>query len=155
MTKQKTQVQDETNGFDADTQPITNEVATTSSNSLEVGGFSNFDALSAALDQSEDLDQKEVGIVMTSEYFQLKKEGDKFRGVFAGLTEIQVKDKGTDSLVTLPAVRLIYNRQMYVNAGAALVKEFSDGFISVGQMVEVIFTKTVGNTKIYSVSILR
>jgi len=131
--------------------------STTQSADLEVtndNSFEEFGGIAEALDLSDNLDQMETKVIMTSEYFKLEKVGDSFRGIFAGLTEITVKDKKTDTLVKLEAVRLINNRQAYVNAGYTLVKQFADGSIKVGQPVQVTYRELKGDTKIYEVAIL-
>ena len=128
------------------------ETAVETTDALEVS--KDFTDISAVMYQSDNLDEMEVAVVMTSKYFKLEKPGEKFRGVYAGLTEVTVKDESTDELKTLHAVRLINNRQAYVNAGFTLVRQFEDGSISIGQPVEVEYTELRKKTKIYKVSLL-
>jgi hypothetical protein len=114
------------------------------------------DELAALMELSDEKNIKKAQKVatLTSEYFELPKEGDSFKGVFIGFTKCSFKDKGTGDIRQIPGIRLMYNRKIYVNAGVALVNEFERGAVPAGTLVEIVFKEKKGNAKIYEVNIM-
>jgi len=103
---------------------------------------------------SMSLDDLKPQINVSSEYIELNKVGDTFRGVYVGETSANVADKQTGELKQLRAARFLINGAMYINAGVVLVDEIAKAGIPSGTPVEVAYTAKKNNTKIYSVTLL-
>jgi hypothetical protein len=106
------------------------------------------------LQESENLDDLQEQIILTSEGISLDKVGEHFNGIFWGFSHMTVKDQTTDEIKEIPAVQFLVNKQIRINGGAALVNEFKKINVGRGTKVRVTFTKKEGNLKIYSVSLL-
>ena len=110
--------------------------------------------LNAFLQESENLDDLQEQIILTSEGISLDKVGEYFNGIFWGFSHMTVKDQNSDEIKTIPAVQFVINKQIRINGGAALVNEFKKINVPRGTKVRVTFAKKEGNLKIYSVSLL-
>lgn len=106
------------------------------------------------LQESENLDNLQEQIILTSEGISLDKVGEHFNGIFWGFSTMTVKDQTTDEIKEIPAVQFLINKQIRINGGAALVNEFKKINVGRGTKVRVTFTKKEGNLKLYSVSLL-
>lgn len=127
------------------------EVINVSTNANAVSPVEELD-FAALVEQSSDLNDMEVVLNLTAEYINLDKPGDKFRGIYYGMSEITVNDN--DEQRTMPAAQFIVNRQMRVNGGVVLVNEIKRANLKPGTPVEVCFSKQDGRTKIYTVSLI-
>lgn len=116
----------------------------------------NYEAvdLNTLLSDSENLDDLQEQIILTSEGISLDKVGEYFNGIFYGFSHMTVKDQATDEIKEIPAVQFVINKQIRINGGAALVNEFKKINVPKGTKVRVTFAKKEGNLKIYSVSLL-
>ena len=110
--------------------------------------------LNAFLQESENLDDLQEQIILTSEGISLDKVGEYFNGIFWAFSTMTVKDQNTGEIKTIPAVQFLINKQIRINAGAALVNEFKKINPTRGTKLRVTFAKKEGNLKIYSVSLL-
>ena len=108
----------------------------------------------AMVEASAEMNDMEVVLNLTAEYIQLNAPGDKFRGIYYGMTEITVNDQNTGEQKTLPAAQFIVNRQMRINGGAVLVNEILRSKVQPGTPVEIKFERQESRVKIYSVSLL-
>lgn len=108
----------------------------------------------ALVEQSAELNDKEVVLNLTAEYIQLNAPGDSFRGIYYGMTEITVNDMNTGEQKILPAAQFIVNRQMRINGGTVLVNEINKSKVRPGTPVEIRFERQENRVKIYSVSLL-
>lgn len=107
----------------------------------------------------ETLDKMTPGISMNPRYYDFKNVGDKVRGVFTGYRTITVNDQKSGEKKQLEAVGWLgMDKQLYLNAGVALVRVFLDNNTPVGSPVEIEMTETKkgkapGSTvKIYNVT---
>jgi hypothetical protein len=125
----------------------TTEIAT-SNGMLEVSNIADLLVASTKLDALKPV------VTLSSEYIELESVGSTFRGIYAGPTEIQVTDKETAELRTIPAVRFVVDKKIRVNAGAVLVSEVKRCAVSVGTPIEVKYTKKEGQVKIYELTLL-
>lgn len=110
--------------------------------------------LSAMLDASRNLEAAKPVLTLTQIYKEFSKVGETFRGVFFGIVAINVKDKETEDLVERPAIRIINDGKVYLNAGVNLVNQFRNSNIPIGTPVEIEFTEKHGQVKVYSITIL-
>lgn len=108
--------------------------------------------LSELIAKSTELSKLKPVMTLTADYIELEKPDDKFRGVYVGVGEINVTDKATGELRSLPCARFIVDKQVKINAGVSLVRELKA--IPVGTSVEVQYLRKDGNVKIYSVTLL-
>lgn len=111
-------------------------------------------ALLAAMEKSDSLDKMQSVMKLTAKYIELEKPSESFRGVFIGMGEINVNDKNTGEVKSIPAARFIINKQVFINAGAVLVTEINRSGVPVGTPLEVTYERKEGNTKIYSITLL-
>lgn len=118
--------------------------------------LSSADHLAALLERSEEKNLKKAVPLMrvTSDYFTLAKEGESITGIFAGYTTCTFNKKEGEGTYQLPAIRIVKDRKILVNAGVALVNEFERANIPVETVVTITFVAKKGNAKIYAVDIL-
>lgn len=112
------------------------------------------EVLLAAIENSQSLDALAPAMTLTAEYIELEKPSESFRGIFLGFSEIQVTDKSTGELRSIPAARFVINKAVFVNAGAVLISELKRAGVPVGTPLEVCYERKEGNTKIYSITLL-
>ena len=106
------------------------------------------------LEASANLTQLKAAINLSPEYIELAKQGESFRGIFWGFTEITVNDQVTGEQRTIPAAAFLVDKAIRINAGVALVGECKKSGIDKGTPVEVAFKEKKGNLKIYSLTLL-
>jgi hypothetical protein len=112
------------------------------------------EAMAQILEQSTELEKKEVVVTMTAEYIELEKPSESFRGVFIGFQPFTPTDKNTGEIRNLKAARFVINKQVFINAGAVLVSELERAAVPAGTPLEVTYDRKEGNTKIYSIALL-
>jgi len=112
------------------------------------------DDIAALLEASTGLEKKKPSLSLTQKYFEFAKVGEKTRGIFFGLTTINVKDKESEDLREIKAVQWISDKQVYINGGANLVSQVEKLNLPKGTAIEIEFTEKSGNVKIYSISLL-
>lgn len=110
--------------------------------------------LAALLEASHKVEKLKPTFTLTSEYIELQKPSEFFKGIYAGVTEMQVSDKQTGELKTLACARFLINGKIYINGGAVLLSEIKRAALEIGTPVQVTFTKKEGNTKIYELALL-
>jgi hypothetical protein len=108
--------------------------------------------LSELIAKSEGMSKLKPVMTLTADYIELEKPDDFFRGVYIGIGSINVTDKATGELRTIPCARFICDKQVKINAGVSLVRELKD--VPQGTSVEVKYLRKDGNVKIYSVTLL-
>jgi hypothetical protein len=109
---------------------------------------------SDAIERSASVDKLKPLMTLTADYIELEKPSESFRGIYVGLQEMKITDKGTGELKHLMAARFIINKKIFINAGAVLVSELQRGNIPVGTPLQVTYERKEGNTKIYSITLL-
>ena len=106
------------------------------------------------LEASANLSKLKTAINLSPEYIELAKQGENFRGIFWGFTEITVNDQVTGEQRTIPAAAFLVDKSIRINAGVALVSECKKAGIDKGTPLEVTFKEKKGNLKIYSLTLL-
>jgi hypothetical protein len=122
----------------------------------------NNDALIALMDQSTKVDKLEPVMSLTAESLELSKPGESFKGLFVDFTTMNVKGQITDEetgdqiegLKEIKAVRLLSNKQFFLNAGVALVNELEKLNIPTGTPILITLKEVKNKTKIYSIDLL-
>ena len=109
---------------------------------------------SDAIERSASVDKLKPLMTLTADYIELEKPSESFRGIYVGLQEMKITDKGTGELKHLTAARFIINKKIFINAGAVLVSELQRGNIPVGTPLQVTYERKEGNTKIFSITLL-
>lgn len=112
------------------------------------------ESLDAILAASRSLTAAKPVLTLTNVYKEFEKIGETFRGVYYGISNITVKDQASGELVERPAVRLINDGTVYLNAGVNLVNQFRRNNLKVGTAVEIEYIEKQGNVKVYSLAIL-
>lgn len=106
------------------------------------------------LEASSNLSKLKTAINLSPEYIELVKQGESFRGIFWGFTQITVNDQVTGEQRTIDAAAFLVDKAIRINAGVALVSECKKAGISKGTPIEVTFKEKKGNLKIYSLTLL-
>ena len=106
------------------------------------------------LEASSNLSKLKTAINLSPEYIELVKQGESFRGIFWGFTEITVNDQVTGEQRTIPAAAFLVEKTIRINAGVALVSECKKAGIDKGTPLEVTFKEKKGNLKLYSLTLL-
>lgn len=108
-----------------------------------------------ARSESKDLDKKKAIFSINMGTFQLDKPGDSFRGLFYGIGTMTVTNKATGELTDLPAVQLVKDRKIWMNAGANLVGTLKGVNPAQGTAIEIVLKEiNKDNVKIYDVNVL-
>jgi hypothetical protein len=128
---------------------MNSELQNTETAEIQVAGDINFQELVA---KSEGLTKLKPVMTLTADYIELEKPEDSFRGVYIGLGDISVTDKGTGEQRQLKSARFLIDKQVKINSGVNLVRQLDN--VPVGTPVEVTYTKKEGNVKIYNLSLL-
>ena len=129
------------------TTPVTIE---TPSEPALLNGF-NFAEM---VEQSSKLGALKPVLTLTAEYIELEKPSEFFDGIFIGMQDMNVTDKGTGELKTIQACRFLVDKKVKINAGAVLVTEIERAKINVGTAIRVTYTAKNGNTKLYEIALL-
>ena len=103
---------------------------------------------------SHNVDKLKPTLTLTAEYIELAKPSESFKGIYVGLSEMQVADKQTGELKTLTCARFLINGKLYINGGAVLLSELRRANVEAGTPLQVTYTKKEGNTKIYELALL-
>jgi len=92
--------------------------------------------------ESLNLDKLKPSFSLIQEYLKIK-EGEKVRGVFAGVTFITLTDEETGETKELEAIRLVTieegAKKMKIHAGANLVGNLKRSGVAAGQPIEIFF----------------
>jgi hypothetical protein len=110
--------------------------------------------LAKFLNDSENLDNLQEQIILTSQGISLEKVGEYFNGIFWGFSTMTVKDQATEEIKEIPAAQFLINKQIRMNAGVTLVKQLQQINPTKGTPLRVTFSEKDGQVKIYSVSLL-
>lgn len=117
--------------------------------------FANLENLTSLLEASANLKDLEPVIQLTSEYVELSKPGEKFKGIFIGFQAWNdVINQETGESIERTAARFLINRIVKINAGVTLVREIKNAGLPVGTPVQVTYVKKDGNVKIYALELL-
>jgi hypothetical protein len=116
--------------------------------------FANIENLEALLEASANLEDLEPVIQLTSEYVELAKPGETFKGIFIGFQAMNVTDKVTGEHSERTAARFLINKVVKINAGVSLVRELKNAGLPAGTPVQVTYVKKEGNLKIYALELL-
>jgi hypothetical protein len=93
-------------------------------------------------------------IQLTSEYVELAKPGETFKGIFIGFQGMNVTNKESGEVTERTAARFLINKVVKINAGVSLVREIKNAGLPVGTAVQVTYVKKEGNLKIYALELL-
>ena len=116
--------------------------------------FANIENLEALLEASSNLEDLQPVIQLTSEYVELAKPGETFKGIFIGFQSMNVTDKATGEHSERTAARFLINKVVKINAGVSLVRELKNAGLPAGTPVQVTYVKKEGNLKIYALELL-
>lgn len=131
------------------------EVLAPAENTAEITtNFANLENLSSLLEASANLEDLEPVIQLTSEYVELAKPGETFKGIFIGFQAMNVTDKATGEQSERTAARFLINKIVKINAGVSLVREIKNAGLPQGTPVQVTYVKKEGNLKIYALELL-
>lgn len=104
--------------------------------------------------QSSKLDKLKPQLTLTASYLEFEKVGDSFRGIFLGMSTMNVTDKQSGELKELECVKFIKDGKVVINGGYVLVEEMKRAGVAVGTPLEVTYVKKEGNTKIYELALI-
>jgi hypothetical protein len=104
--------------------------------------------------QSSKLDKLKPQLTLTASYLEFEKVGDSFRGIFLGMSTMNVTDKQTGELKELDCVKFIKDGKVVINGGYVLVEEMKRAGVMIGTPLEVTYVKKEGNTKIYELTLI-
>ena len=116
--------------------------------------FANIENLEALLEASSNLEDLEPVIQLTSEYVELAKPGETFKGIFIGFQAMNVTNKESGEMTERTAARFLINKVVKINAGVSLVRELKNAGLPAGTPVQVTYVKKEGNLKIYALELL-
>ena len=116
--------------------------------------FANIENLEALLEASANLEDLEPVIQLTSEYVELAKPGETFKGIFIGFQAMNVTNKESGEMTERTAARFLINKVVKINAGVSLVRELKNAGLPAGTPVQVTYVKKEGNLKIYALELL-
>jgi hypothetical protein len=91
---------------------------------------------------------------LSTSYIELSSEGDSFRGIYAGMTTIDMTDQVTGEPRSQEVARFLIDKQVRINGGAVLLSELKSTGVATGTPLEVTFVEKKGKTKIYSLTLL-
>lgn len=110
--------------------------------------------LSQMLEASSNLEKATTSFTLSTSYIELSSEGDSFRGIFAGITTIQMTDQSTGEPKDQEVARFLINKQVRINGGSVLLSELKSTGVASGTPLEVTFVEKKGKVKIYSLTLL-
>lgn len=131
-----------------------NNLEKTANVTTEVAVAQEVPNLAQMMKMSHDVEKMKPTLTLTAEYIELAKPSESFKGIYVGLSEMQVADKQTGELKTLTCARFLINGKLYINGGAVLLSEIRRAGLESGTPVQVTYTKKEGNTKIYELALL-
>ena len=117
---------------------------------LEVQGAGRVNETAVAIASLEnmDLDSLKPSFSLIQEYLKIN-QGERVRGVFAGITFITLTDEETGETKELEAIRLITlednAKKMKIHAGANLVGNLKRSGVEPGQPIEIYFKNVEKN----------
>ena len=109
--------------------------------------------LTQMLEASTELSNLTPSFTLSTSYIELASEGDSFRGIFAGITTIEMTDQATEPKAQ-DVARFLIDKQVRINGGAVLLSELRSTGVTPGTPLEVTFVEKKGKTKIYSLTLL-
>lgn len=110
--------------------------------------------LTQMLEASSNLSNATPSFTLSTSYIELPSEGDSFRGIFAGITTIQMADQVSGEMKDLEVARFLIDKQVRINGGAVLLSELKSTGVAPGTPLEVTFVEKKGKVKIYSLTLL-
>jgi len=110
--------------------------------------------LTQMLEASTSLSNLTPSFTLSTSYIELASEGDSFRGIYAGITSIEMTDQATGEPKTQEVARFLIDKQVRINGGAVLLSELKSTGVTPGTPLEVTFVEKKGKTKIYSLTLL-
>lgn len=135
---------------------IAAEVATSTENEVALALPTNID-LASLMASSSDLDDSQVVMSLRADYWEAKVEGDYINSIFLGFGESKHKD-ASGQIVNKKCVKLLSNKQVYINSGTLLCREFENAGVAVGTKVRVRYDGEKklenGKAKVYSLHLL-
>lgn len=96
---------------------------------------------------------KEV-VTLTSEYIELEKPSDSFKGIFVGFITMNVTNKVTGELREMSAAQFLIDKKMFINGGVNLVNQLQKSSVPSGTPVKVTYVRKDGNVKVYELTLL-
>lgn len=96
---------------------------------------------------------KEV-VTLTSEYVELEKPSDSFKGIFVGFITMNVTNKVTGELREMSAAQFLIDKKMFINGGVNLVNQLQKSSVPSGTPVKVTYVRKDGNVKVYELTLL-
>lgn len=109
---------------------------------------------SELVEKSAQLTELKPVLTLTADYIELEKPSEFFDGIFIGFQDMEITDNQSGELKSLKAGRFLINKQVFINAGAVLVRELERAKISLGTPIRVTYIRKDGNTKIYTLTLL-
>jgi hypothetical protein len=134
--------------------PAESGIATANTTTEMTNNFSNIENLESLLEASSNLEDLQPVIQLTSEYIELAKPGETFKGIFIGFQAMNITDKTSGETSERTAARFLVNKVVKINAGVSLVREIKNSGIPQGTPVQVTYVKKEGNLKIYALELL-
>lgn len=130
---------------------LINQPMTAVENTPAINNDFNFNEL---VEKSAQLTELKPVLTLTADYIELEKPSEYFDGIFIGYQDMEITDNQTGELKSLKAGRFLINKQVFINAGAVLVRELERSKISLGTPIRVTYLRKDGNTKIYTLTLL-
>jgi hypothetical protein len=96
---------------------------------------------------------KEV-VTLTSEYIELDKPSDSFKGIFVGFITMSVTNKATGELRSMDAAQFLIDKKMFINGGVNLVNQLKKSNVPAGTAIKVTYIRKDGNVKVYELTLL-
>lgn len=104
--------------------------------------------------KTENLNKLKKEVNLSSTYVELEKVGDSFRGIYIGLTKINLTDEDSGEVRELDAARFLIDGKIRLNAGSVLISELKQTQVPTGTPLQVTYTEKKGRTKIYSLTLI-
>jgi len=113
---------------------------------LVVQGAGDVASAVDALSSFENLESLKPSYSLVQEYLKIT-EGERVRGVYAGLCEVEFTDEGTGESRTVDAARLVTMdsdgaKKLKIHAGANLVSNLKRSGIAPGTPIEILFRES-------------
>ena len=110
--------------------------------------------LTQMLEASTALESLTPSFTLSTSYIELASEGDSFRGIYAGITTIDMTDQATGEPKSQEVASFLIDKQVRINGGFVLLSELKSTGVAPGTALEVTFVEKKGKTKIYSLTLL-
>ena len=138
------------------TENIGAEVSNSHETEVSLALPTNLD-LASLMAASTDLDESEVVMALKADYWEAKIEGEYINAIFLGYGESRHKD-AAGQIVSKKCVKLLSKKQVYINSGTLLCREFENANVAVGTKVRVRYDGEKklenGKAKMYSLHLL-